>query len=76
MKEICPDDSVLKIGMVWPLPDDVIREFADRRGASSTWSRSSIPSSRITSAASGYHAIGKDIIPICGELTPEIVDRR
>ncbi len=29
VKEVCPDDSVLKIGFVWPLPDERIREFAD-----------------------------------------------
>ena len=28
VKEIAPEASVLKIGWVWPFPDDVIREFA------------------------------------------------
>ncbi|MCL1834147.1 MAG: hypothetical protein FWG49_06560, partial [Leptospirales bacterium] len=30
VRETCPDDSVLKIGMVWPLPDKLIKEFASQ----------------------------------------------
>ncbi|MFW6366986.1 MAG: indolepyruvate ferredoxin oxidoreductase subunit alpha, partial [Spirochaetota bacterium] len=29
VKECCPDDSILKIGMIWPLPDALIRKFAE-----------------------------------------------
>ena len=28
IKEVFPDASVLKLGMAWPMPDDLIREFA------------------------------------------------
>jgi len=28
VKEVCPRDSVLKIGFAWPLPDERIKEFA------------------------------------------------
>ena len=30
VKETCPDDSILKIGMCWPMPDRVIKEFASQ----------------------------------------------
>jgi indolepyruvate ferredoxin oxidoreductase alpha subunit len=75
VKETCPDDSILKIGMCWPMPDKVIREFA-----------SQVEEIYIVEELDPYiedsvRALGiavkggKDIIPIRGELTPEIVNQ-
>ncbi len=73
VKEAAPDDSVLKIGMVWPLPEQKIRQFAaevdellvveELDPFIENWVRAAgIPVTR-----------GKDILPMCGELTPELV---
>ncbi|HOW81725.1 MAG TPA: indolepyruvate ferredoxin oxidoreductase subunit alpha, partial [Spirochaetota bacterium] len=73
VKETCPGDSVLKIGMVWPMPDDVIREFA--AGVENLYVVEEIdPFIEEYVKSLGIKAIGKEIIPLCGELTPEIVD--
>jgi indolepyruvate ferredoxin oxidoreductase alpha subunit len=72
--EVCPDDSVLKIGMPWPLPEKLIREFASLVEELyvveelDPYLEDSIKAMGI--AVKG----GKNIIPILGELTPEIVD--
>ncbi|MFH0976145.1 MAG: thiamine pyrophosphate-dependent enzyme [Spirochaetota bacterium] len=74
VKETCPDDSVLKIGMVWPLPDDMIHEFA--RGVEELYIVEELdPFIEDYVRALGYKPKGKEIIPICGELTPDIVDK-
>jgi len=73
VKETCPDDSVLKIGMSWPLPDDLIREFAS--GVEELYVVEELdPFIEDYVKAMGIKAVGKEIIPILGELTPEIVN--
>lgn len=73
VKETCPEDSVLKIGMVWPLPDALIKEFA--AGVESLYVVEELdPFIEDYVKALGIKIIGKDIIPLCGELTPEIVN--
>jgi indolepyruvate ferredoxin oxidoreductase alpha subunit len=73
VKETCPDDSVLKIGMVWPMPDDLIRSFAAE--VEELYVVEEIdPFIEEYVKALGFQVIGKKIIPLCGELTPEIVD--
>ena len=73
VKETCPEDSVLKIGMVWPMPDDIIREFA--AGVEEVYVVEEIdPFIEDYVKSLGIKATGKEIIPLCGELTPEIVD--
>ncbi|MCP4133968.1 MAG: indolepyruvate ferredoxin oxidoreductase subunit alpha [bacterium] len=74
VKETCPNDSVLKIGMVWPLPDDLIKEFAE--AVDELYIVEELdPFIEDYVKALGHSAIGKEIIPMLGELTPEIVDR-
>jgi len=73
VKETCPNDSVLKIGMVWPLPDDMIREFASQVDELYVVEELD-PFIEDYVKAMGIKCVGKDIIPLCGELTPEIVD--
>ncbi|OHD65918.1 MAG: indolepyruvate ferredoxin oxidoreductase subunit alpha, partial [Spirochaetes bacterium RBG_13_51_14] len=74
VKETCPDDSVLKIGMVWPMPDDVIRRFAAE--VESLYVVEELdPFMEDYVKALGIPCVGKEIIPICFELTPDIVDQ-
>ncbi len=74
VKETCPDDSVFKIGMVWPMPDDLIREFAE--SVEELYVVEELdPFIEDYVKAMGYKATGKELVPMLGELTPEIVDR-
>lgn len=74
VKETCPDDSVLKIGMVWPMPEALIREFA--KGVEELIVVEELdPFIEDYIKAMGIACHGKDIIPLCGELTPDIVDK-
>lgn len=74
VKESCPDDSILKIGMAWPLPDKLIREFASQ--VETVYVVEELdPFIEDYIKAMGISVIGKEIIPLCGELTPEIVNR-
>ncbi len=73
VKEVCPDDSVLKIGFAWPLPDRIIREFAE--GVEELYVVEELdPFIEDYVRAMGYAPKGKELIPMLGELTPEIVD--
>ncbi len=74
VREVCPDDSVLKIGMVWPLPDELIKEFASQVEELYVVEELD-PFIEDYVKALGFKVKGKDIIPVCGELTPEIVDK-
>lgn len=74
VKEVCPDDSVLKIGMIWPLPDDMIREFADSVDELYVVEELD-PFIEDYVKAMGIKVTGKDVIPLLGELKPEIIDR-
>lgn len=74
VREVCPDDSVLKIGMVWPLPDALIREFASQVEELYVVEELD-PFIEDYVKALGYKVKGKELIPICGELTPEIVNK-
>ena len=75
VKEVCPDDSVLKIGFAWPLPDERIREFADQVEELYVVEEMRSLHRGLCPRRLGYRPIGKEIIPLLGELTPEIVDQ-
>jgi indolepyruvate ferredoxin oxidoreductase alpha subunit len=74
VKETCPEDSVLKIGMVWPMPDRVIREFAEKVDELYVVEELD-PFIEDYVRAMGYEVTGKAVIPMLGELKPEIVDQ-
>ncbi len=74
VKETCPDDSVLRIGMIWPMPDEKIREFA--AGVEKLYVVEELdPFIEDYVKALGIPCTGKEIIPLCFELSPDIVDR-
>ena len=74
VRETCPDDSVLKIGMVWPLPDKLIKEFASQ--VEELYAVEELdPFIEDYVKSLGIKITGKEVIPICNELTPEIVDK-
>lgn len=74
VREVCPDDSVLKIGMVWPLPDKLIKEFASQVEELYVVEELD-PFIEDYVKSLGIKVKGKELVPLCGELTPEIVDK-
>jgi len=74
VREVLPDASVLKLGMVWPLPQKLIRDFAGKVQKLYVVEELD-PFIEEQVRAMGIAVIGKEIIPICGELTPGILRR-
>ncbi len=69
-KEVFPDHSFLKLGMVWPLPERKIREFASK--VKELWVIEELDpflEENIKAMGITVH-VGKDRIPIYGELSP------
>jgi len=73
VKEVLPDVSILKLGIVYPLPMDLIRKFCE-----------SIDTVYITEEVDPFieteikakgitNLIGKDKFPLFGELSPDII---
>jgi indolepyruvate ferredoxin oxidoreductase alpha subunit len=72
VREVLPDASVLKLGMVHPLPSRLLREFA--AGVSRIVVVEELdPHIETHAKALGVSVEGKEIIPLVGELTPRIV---
>ncbi|MFA5515304.1 MAG: indolepyruvate ferredoxin oxidoreductase subunit alpha [Desulfuromonadales bacterium] len=68
-REVFPEAHILKLGMVYPLPKALIRSFAER--CSTLYVLEELdPFLEEQIRAMGITVIGKDIFPICGELTP------
>jgi len=68
-REVLPDASVLKLGLVYPLPKQMIRDFAARFKTLYVIEELE-PFIEDQVRAMGIEVIGKDCLPICGELTP------
>ena len=73
VKEMLPDVSVLKIGMAWPLPDEMIREFAAKVDELIIVEELDPFLENYILAMGIDITHGKDLMPNCGELTPDIV---
>jgi indolepyruvate ferredoxin oxidoreductase alpha subunit len=72
VREAFPDASVLKLGLVYPLPERLFREFA--AGVSRVVVVEELdPYLETHVKALGIPAEGKELIPIVGELDPRIV---
>jgi len=69
VREVLPTASVLKLGMVYPLPMELIREFATKVKTLYVVEELD-PFIEEQVKAAGIAVIGKEIISLCGELTP------
>jgi indolepyruvate ferredoxin oxidoreductase alpha subunit len=72
VKEAFPGASVLKLGMVYPLPEDMIREFASKVGEVVIVEELD-PFIELHVKAMGIACKGKELIPSMGELNSFIV---
>jgi len=73
-REVFPEASFLKLGMTHPLPAKKIQDFA-RRVKRVVVVEELDPYLEIRIRGMGIRVEGKDRLPLCGELTPEIVYR-
>ena len=74
-KEVFGDTvNYLKLGLTFPLPRNLIREFAARMDTLYIIEENE-PYLENAVRAMGFACIGKDKIPVCGELNTEIVRR-
>lgn len=69
VREVMPDADILKIGMVYPLPKAAIRAFAANYETLYVLEELD-PFIEEQVRAMGINVHGKDIFPLCGELTP------
>ncbi len=73
-KEVMPEASYLKLGMVYPLPKEMIKKFA------ASVERLFVveeldPFLEEQVRAMGLEVAGKSLFPLCGELNPSLVAR-
>ncbi len=72
VREVLPEASVLKLGMVYPLPTEMIRVFAGK--VQKLYIVEELdPFLEEQVRCLGLEPVGKEILPICGELTPGIL---
>ena len=74
VREVLPDADILKIGLVHPLPKQLIREFAANYETLYVVEELD-PFIEEQVRAMGIEVIGKDKLPICGELTPGRIEK-
>jgi indolepyruvate ferredoxin oxidoreductase alpha subunit len=74
VKEAFPKASVLKLGMVWPLPEKMIRSFAEQVDELFIVEELD-PFLELHIKAMGIRCRGKELIPAEGELNPGIVKK-
>lgn len=74
-KEVFGDEvSILKIGMVYPLPEKMIRDFASKVDELYVMEELD-PIIESCVKALGIKCHGKDMFPVCGEFSPNLVRR-
>ncbi len=75
VREIFPNASVLKLGMSFPFPDDLIREFAQGvKRLVVVEELEDFLEEHIKSL--GINCVGKPIVPRIGELSPDLLAER
>ncbi len=74
VREVMPQASTLKLGMVHPLPHDLICEFSAQVDKLYVVEELD-PFIEEQVKAMGIKVIGKEIFPLCGELTPGRIRR-
>ena len=71
-REARPQASFLKLGLTHPLPENLVRDFAE--GVKKVFVVEELdPYLEDQIKALGIPAVGKERFPICGELSPDIV---
>ncbi|HEY9764874.1 MAG TPA: thiamine pyrophosphate-dependent enzyme, partial [Chroococcales cyanobacterium] len=71
-KEILPDASFLKLGLSYPLPDRLVREFASKVDRLYVVEElDSFIEEQVRNL--GIEVMGKDVVPGIGELNPDIL---
>uniref|UniRef100_A0A7C4Y5I7 Indolepyruvate oxidoreductase subunit IorA n=1 Tax=candidate division WOR-3 bacterium TaxID=2052148 RepID=A0A7C4Y5I7_UNCW3 len=75
VKEVFPEASILKITLTWPMPDEIIRKFADEVDELYVVEEND-PFIEEYVRSMGIKVKGKEKIPIVGELNPYIVGVR
>ncbi|MFH0824722.1 MAG: indolepyruvate ferredoxin oxidoreductase subunit alpha [Pseudomonadota bacterium] len=73
-REAVPNASVLKLGMVWPLPERMIRDFASKVKRLVVIEELD-PFLEEAIRLMGIKVEGKELTGYCGELSPEKVER-
>lgn len=74
-REVFGDNaSYLKIGFSYPLPDEMIKEFASKVEKLYVVEEND-PYLENSVKALGISCIGKEVVPICEELNPDIIRR-
>ena len=73
-REAFPEASFLKLGMVWPLPENLIKKFANQVEKLYVVEELD-PFLEDNIRAMGLNPVGKEVFPICGELSPELVKK-
>jgi len=68
-REVFPQADILKLGLVFPLPKQMIRDFAARYKTLYVIEELD-PFIEEQVKAMGISVVGKEKVPICGELTP------
>ncbi len=72
VREVMPDASILKLGLVFPLPLEAIRAFAAQVQTLYVVEELD-PIIEESLHAAGIAVIGKERFPLCGEFTPSVV---
>jgi indolepyruvate ferredoxin oxidoreductase alpha subunit len=72
VKEILPNASLLKLGMSYPLPEQLIRKFAENAEKLIIVEELD-PFFELRIKAMGFNAEGKRHLPLVGELSPDII---
>jgi len=73
VREAFPQASVLKLGLTWPLPENKIRKFASKVKKLAVIEELD-PVFEDTIKAMGIHVdIGKNVLPICGEFSKNLL---
>ena len=74
VKETCPDESILKIGMCWPMPTRLIHEFASQVDEICVVEELEPYIEDYVKSLGIEVKIGKNKFSLLSELTPEIVN--
>lgn len=74
VKEVLPNVSVLKLGFTNPLPQNLIKSFAEKVDRLFVVEELE-PYIEDMVKNLGFQVSGKDILPICGEFSPELLQR-